>query len=99
MNKGEIRPESTEGSVTKNVVYGLEDVTECAAVGVPDERTGEAVKLVLASSNSQLDSDTVRAHCRDQLTAYKVPRYIEFRDELPKSIVGKILRRELREST
>ena len=82
----------------ENVVYGLQDVVECAAIGVPDEKAGEAVKLFIASSNPELSDDDVRDYCREQLTAYKVPRFIEFRDELPKSNVGKILRRELRDS-
>ena len=81
----------------ESVVYTHADVVECAAVGVPDEKSGEAVKLYVVSSNSALDQDTLRSFCREQLTAYKVPRYVEFREELPKSNVGKILRRELRQ--
>ena len=55
------------------------------------------MKLYVVSSNPALDADSLRSFCREQLTAYKVPRFVEFRDELPKSNVGKILRRELRE--
>ena len=80
----------------ESAVYTHSDVVECAAVGVPDEKSGEAVKLYVVSSNPALDQDTLRSFCREQLTAYKVPRYVEFCEELPKSNVGKILRRELR---
>ncbi|CAO3952169.1 AMP-binding protein [Achromobacter mucicolens] len=71
-------------------------VREVAAVGEPDERSGEAVKLYVIRKDPTLDADTLIAHCRTQLTGYKVPRYIEFRDDLPRTTVGKILRRELR---
>ena len=71
-------------------------VREVAAVGVPDERSGEAVKLYVIRKDPTLDADTLIAHCRTQLTGYKVPRHIEFRDDLPRTTVGKILRRELR---
>lgn len=71
-------------------------VREVAAVGVPDERSGEAVKLFVIRKDPSLDAETLIAHCRSQLTGYKVPRYIEFRDDLPRTNVGKILRRELR---
>ncbi|MEN4920814.1 long-chain-fatty-acid--CoA ligase [Achromobacter spanius] len=71
-------------------------VREVAAVGVPDERSGEAVKLFVIRKDPALDAATLIAHCRTQLTGYKVPRYIEFRDDLPRTNVGKILRRELR---
>ena len=74
------------------------DIVECAAVGVPDAKSGEAVKLFVVSSNPALDERKVREFCAEQLTAYKVPRRIEFRDELPKSNVGKVLRRALREA-
>ena len=81
----------------EGVVYTHPDVVECAAVGIPDEKSGEAVKLYVVSSNPALDQDSLRGFCREQLTAYKVPRTVEFRKELPKSNVGKILRRELRD--
>jgi len=71
-------------------------VLECAAVGVPDDKSGEAVKLFVVKRDPSLSEDDVARHCRDNFTAYKRPKYIEFRDELPKSNVGKILRRELR---
>lgn len=73
-------------------------VAECACVGVPDEKTGEAVKLfVVRAANVALGESELIAHCRDQLTAYKVPRIVRFVEALPKSTVGKILRRELRD--
>jgi len=71
-------------------------VLECAAVGVPDEKSGEAVKLFVVRNDPTLAEDDVAAYCRENFTAYKRPKYIEFRDELPKSNVGKVLRRELR---
>jgi long-chain acyl-CoA synthetase len=71
-------------------------VLEAAAVGTPDEKCGEAVKLVVVRKDPALTEDQVRAHCRKLLTGYKQPKLIEFRDALPKSAVGKVLRRELR---
>jgi long-chain acyl-CoA synthetase len=71
-------------------------VLECAAIGIPDEKSGEAVKLFVVKSDPTLSEDDLVRYCRENLTAYKRPKYIEFRDELPKSNVGKILRRELR---
>jgi long-chain acyl-CoA synthetase len=73
-------------------------VTECAAVGVPDSHSGEAVKLYVVKSDPTLSEDDLNRYCRENFTAYKRPKYIEFRDDLPKSNVGKILRRELRGS-
>jgi long-chain acyl-CoA synthetase len=72
-------------------------VLECAAVGVPDAKSGEAVKLFVVRKDERLTADELMKHCRAQLTGYKVPREIEFRKELPKTNVGKILRRELRD--
>jgi len=72
-------------------------VLECAAVGVPDPKSGEAVKLFVVRKDPSLTADDVREHCRAQLTGYKVPRDVEFRSDLPKTNVGKILRRELRD--
>src|SRR5438874_1144614 len=72
-------------------------VLECAAVGVPDKKSGEAVKLYVVKKDPALTADAVLQYCRENLTAYKCPRDVEFRNELPKSNVGKILRRELRE--
>ncbi len=74
-------------------------VLECAAVGVPDAKSGEAVKLFVVKSDPALAEEDLASYCAQQMTAYKRPRFIEFRDELPKSNVGKILRRELRTPT
>ncbi|HKW81259.1 MAG TPA: long-chain-fatty-acid--CoA ligase [Casimicrobiaceae bacterium] len=72
-------------------------VLECAAIGAPDEKSGEAVKLFVVRKDSALTAAALIDHCRSQLTGYKCPREVEFRDELPKSNVGKILRRQLRD--
>jgi long-chain acyl-CoA synthetase len=71
-------------------------VLECAAVGIADEKSGEAVKLFVVKNDPTLSEDDVATYCRENFTGYKRPKYIEFRDDLPKSNVGKILRRELR---
>jgi long-chain acyl-CoA synthetase len=71
-------------------------VLEAAVVGVPDEKCGEAVRLVVVRRHPDLDEQALRAHCRQHLTGYKQPKLVEFRDSLPKSAVGKVLRRELR---
>ena len=81
----------------EDVIAMMPGVLEVAAVGVPDEKSGEAVKLVIVKKDPALTADQIKAHARANLTGYKQPRYVEFRDELPKSNVGKILRRELRE--
>jgi long-chain acyl-CoA synthetase len=73
-------------------------VLECAAVGVPDEKTGEAVKLVIVKKDPKLTEDQVRTYCRANMTGYKQPKVVEFKTELPKTAVGKILRRELRDA-
>ncbi len=80
----------------ENVVSMCPGVLECAAVGVPDEKQGEAIKLFVVRKDPSLTEEAVSAYCREQLTGYKVPKFIEFRAELPKTNVGKILRRELR---
>lgn len=80
----------------EDVVAQHPGVLEVAAVGVPDEKSGEAVKIVVVRKDPQLTADALKAYCREQLTGYKLPKIIEFRTELPKSNVGKILRRELR---
>jgi len=72
-------------------------VKEAAVVGVQSERTGEALKAYVVRSDANLTREALIAHCREYLTKYKVPKLIEFRDELPKTNVGKILRRHLRE--
>lgn len=81
----------------EEVASACPGVLECAAIGVPDEKTGEAVKLVVVRKDPALTPEQIQAYCRDKLTGYKHPRLIEFRDELPKTPVGKILRRELRQ--
>ena len=81
----------------EDVVAMHPGVLECAVVGVPDEKTGEAVKLVVVRKDPALTEQALRHFCHDRLTGYKRPRLIEFRAELPKSPVGKVLRRELRD--
>ena len=81
----------------EEVVAQLDGVMECACVGVIDDRTGEAVKLVIVKKNPGLTEADVRAFCKQNLTAYKQPKVVEFRTDLPKTPVGKILRRELRD--
>lgn len=80
----------------ENVVSLCPGVLECAAVGIPDEHQGEAVKLFVVRSDPSLREEDVARYCHDNLTGYKRPKIIEFRDELPKTNVGKILRRALR---
>jgi long-chain acyl-CoA synthetase len=73
-------------------------VLEVAAVGIPDEKSGEAVKIFVVPKDPALTAEELLAHCRQQLTGYKVPKAIELRSEpLPKTNIGKILRRELRD--
>ncbi|WP_078084848.1 AMP-binding protein [Microbulbifer mangrovi] len=81
----------------EDIVAAHPKVAEAAAVGIPDERSGEAVKLFVVKADESLTADEVVAYCRENMTAYKVPRNIEFREDLPKTNVGKILRRELRD--
>jgi long-chain acyl-CoA synthetase len=80
----------------EDVVSLMDGVLECACVGMPDDKTGEAVKLVIVRKDPALTEQQVRAYCKENLTGYKQPKVIEFRTELPKTPVGKILRRELR---
>ena len=82
----------------EDVIASLDAVVEVAVVGIPDARSGEAVKAFIVSSDKGLTAGDVMAHCRKNLAAYKVPHQVEFRDELPKSNVGKVLRRLLRET-
>jgi long-chain acyl-CoA synthetase len=88
-----VYPNELEG-----VVAAMDGVLEVAAVGIPDERSGEIVKLFVVKKDPDLTKDSIIAYCRENLTGYKRPKEIEFRDELPKTNVGKILRRELRDS-
>ena len=81
----------------EEVVTMMEGVMECACVGVLDDKSGEAVKLVIVKKNPDLTEAEVRAFCKENLTGYKQPKVVEFRSELPKTPVGKILRRELRD--
>jgi long-chain acyl-CoA synthetase len=81
----------------EDIVVRCPGVLECAAVGVPDEHSGEVVKLFVVRKDPSLSEETIRAWCKENLTGYKRPKQIEFRDSLPKSNVGKILRRELRD--
>ncbi|QNP58654.1 long-chain-fatty-acid--CoA ligase [Paenacidovorax monticola] len=81
----------------EDVVAQMPGVLECAVVGVPDDKTGEAVKLVIVKKDPALTEAQVKEFCKGSLTGYKQPRVIEFRTELPKTPVGKILRRELRD--
>ena len=82
----------------EDVIAMMPGVLEVAAVGVPDEKSGEAVKVVIVKKDQALTADDVKAHARVNLTGYKHPKVIEFRTELPKTNVGKILRRELRDA-
>jgi long-chain acyl-CoA synthetase len=81
----------------EDVIAMMPEVLEVAAVGVPDDKSGEAVKVVIVKKDPNLTAEQVKAHARENLTGYKQPRFVEFRTELPKTNVGKILRRELRD--
>ena len=81
----------------ENVIVELDGILEAAAIGVPDERSGEAVKIFAVRTDDNIGEQDVIDHCRDKLTGYKRPKIVEFRDELPKTNVGKILRRALRD--
>jgi long-chain acyl-CoA synthetase len=81
----------------EDVVMMHPGVRECAAIGVPDEHSGEAVKIFIVRKDPALTAEAIIAHCHKYLTGYKVPKHVEFRTDLPKSNVGKILRRELRD--
>ncbi len=81
----------------EDVVCSHPDVAECAAIGVPDEKSGEVVKIFVVGKSGPVNIDSLKAHMREQLTGYKMPKHIEQRDDLPKSNVGKVLRRELRD--
>jgi long-chain acyl-CoA synthetase len=81
----------------EDVIAMMPGVLEVAAVGVPDDKSGEAVKVVIVKKDPDLTAEQVKAHARENLTGYKQPKFVEFRTELPKTNVGKILRRELRD--
>ena len=87
-----VYPNEIEG-----VVAEMPQVLECGAIGVPDERSGEAVKLVVVKRDESLTEADVKAWCKERLTGYKCPKIVQFVDELPKTNVGKVLRRELRD--
>ena len=82
----------------ENVVVEMDGILEAAAIGIPDERSGETVKIYAVRKNDTVTEQDVLDYCRENLTNYKRPRSIEFRDDLPKTNVGKILRRALRDS-
>ncbi len=82
----------------EDVIATMPQVLEVAAVGVPDDKSGEAVKVVIVKKDESLTAEQVKAFCKENLTGYKLPRFVEFRTELPKTNVGKILRRELRDA-
>ena len=82
----------------EEVVAQLAGIMECACIGIPDAKTGEAVKLIVVKKDPDLSEAVVRAHCKENLTGYKQPKLIEFCAELPKTPVGKVLRRELRKT-
>jgi long-chain acyl-CoA synthetase len=81
----------------ESVVAAHPGVLECGAVGVPDDKSGEAVKVVIVRKDPNLTKEVMIAHCKTLLTGYKLPRHVEFRDALPKTPIGKVLRRELRD--
>jgi len=85
-------PNEIEGVVAEHPL-----VENCAVIGVPNEKSGEAVKLFIVTQDASLTEGVIRAYCKEHLTGYKMPRHIEFRDELPMTPVGKILRRELKD--
>ena len=87
-----VYPNEVEGVVAMHP-----GVLECAAIGVPDESAGEAVKLFVVKKDAALTERDISEFCKERLTGYKKPKYIEFRSDLPKTNVGKILRRELRD--
>ncbi|MDX1320555.1 MAG: AMP-binding protein, partial [Oceanospirillum sp.] len=81
----------------EDVIVSHKGIIEAAAVGVPDDKTGEAIKVFLVRRDNNLTVKEVQEYCRSHLTGYKVPKQVEFRDELPKTNVGKVLRRTLRD--
>jgi long-chain acyl-CoA synthetase len=87
-----VYPNELEG-----VIAAHPGVLECAVIGVPDEHSGEAVKVFVVKKDQELTAEQLMDYCKRELTGYKKPKYVEFRSELPKTNVGKILRRALRE--
>jgi long-chain acyl-CoA synthetase len=83
----------------ESVAVEIDGVLEAAAIGEPDEKSGEAVKLYVVRRDESVTEEKIIEYCRENLTGYKVPREVEFREELPKTNVGKILRRALREES
>ena len=83
----------------ENVISMCPGVVECAAVGIPDSSQGEAIKVFVVKNDAMLTEEDITAYCKQHLTGYKRPKYVEFRDDLPKTNVGKILRRELRSAS
>ena len=81
----------------ENVIVEMDGVLEAAAIGMPDERSGEIVKAFVVRKDASVTEQDVKDHCRENLTNYKRPKFVEFRDDLPKTNVGKILRRALRD--
>jgi len=81
----------------EDVLAGHPKIVEAAVIGVPDEHSGEAVAAYIVRRDESLTPEEVREYCRENLTGYKIPRRVEFRDSLPKTNVGKMLRRALRE--
>jgi long-chain acyl-CoA synthetase len=81
----------------EEVLVSHPKVLEAAAIGVPDDKSGEAVKVFIVKKDPSLGQDEILAHCANNMTNYKRPKFVEFRDELPKTNVGKILRRALRD--
>ena len=88
-----VYPNEIEG-----VVVEIEGILEAAAIGLPDEKSGEVVKLFVVTTDDSVTKETILEYCRKNLTGYKVPKQIEFRTDLPKTNVGKILRRALRDT-
>jgi len=84
-------------SELENVISAHPDILECAVIGLPDEECGESIKVYVVANNPRLTTREVREYCRERLTSYKVPRSVEFCRDLPRSSVGKVQRRELRE--
>jgi acyl-CoA synthetase (AMP-forming)/AMP-acid ligase II len=82
----------------ENVISLCPGVVECAAIGIADDKQGESIKVFVVRNDATLTEDDVNDYCKQHLTGYKRPKYIEFRDDLPKTNVGKILRRELRQA-